>query len=153
MCPQGRAYWRHLANTIELVLPSAHPSPQPKRQIDRFSCFCTGHGRKCQYFTLVDLSPKITHSRVVASGPIYFMIRWTRPSPQSKAHNPNGICIGSAVFARMTAECPYTLQWDVPFFPQNCPFPWGDLDPHLIHGFLGPPESSAQMASRSVQPF
>jgi len=29
----------NLANTIELVLPSAHPSPQPKRQIDRFSRF------------------------------------------------------------------------------------------------------------------
>jgi len=28
-----------------------------------------------------------------------------------------------------------------PFPPQNCPFPCGDLDPHLIHGSLGPPES------------
>jgi len=27
---------RHLANTIELMLPSAHLSPQPKQQIDRF---------------------------------------------------------------------------------------------------------------------
>ena len=26
------------------------------------------------------------------------------------AHNPNGITIGSAVFAQVTAECPYTLQ-------------------------------------------
>jgi len=25
--PTGSAHWRHLANTIELVLPSAHPSP------------------------------------------------------------------------------------------------------------------------------
>jgi len=24
---------------------------------------------------------------------------------------------------------------------QNYPFPWGDLDPHLIHGSLGPPSS------------
>ena len=31
-----------------------------------------------------------------------------------QAHNPNDILIGSAVFAHMTAECPYTLQWDVP---------------------------------------
>ena len=35
------AHWRHLENTIELMLPSAHPSPQPKWQIDRFSHFCT----------------------------------------------------------------------------------------------------------------
>jgi len=64
----GEAHWRHLANTIELVLPSAHQSPQPKRQIGRFRSFCTAHGRKC-----------------------------------------------GAVFAQMTAECRYTLQWDAPF--------------------------------------
>jgi len=29
----------------------------------------------------------------------------------------------------------------------------GDLNPHLIHGPLGPPKSSTQMTSRSVQPF
>ena len=29
----------------------------------------------------------------------------------------------------------------------------GDRVPHLIHGSLGLPESVAQMASRSVQPF
>jgi len=33
--------------------------------------------------------------------------------------------IGSAVVAQMTTECPYTLQWDAPLFPQNCPFPIG----------------------------
>jgi len=25
MCPHGRAHWHHLANTVELVLPSAQP--------------------------------------------------------------------------------------------------------------------------------
>ena len=49
MCPPMRAHWCHLANTIELVLPSVHPSP-----------------------------------------------------------NPNGKSIGSAVFAQLTAENPYT---------------------------------------------
>jgi len=37
--------------------------------------------------------------------------------------------------------------------PQNCPFPWGDLDPYLIHGSLSPPVSQTQMASQSVEPF
>jgi len=41
--PHMWVHWRHLANTIELVLPSANPSPQPKRQIDRFSRFCRAH--------------------------------------------------------------------------------------------------------------
>ena len=45
------------------------------------------------------------------------------------------MAITSAVFAQMTAECPYTLLWAP--IPQNCPFPLGDLDPYLTR-FLGP---------------
>jgi len=45
-----------------------------------------------------------------------------------RAHNPNGISIGAAVYTQMTAECPYSLQWDAPF-PQNCPFLWGIWTP------------------------
>jgi len=37
--------------------------------------------------------------------------------------------------------------------PENCPLPLGDLHPHLIHGSLGPPESSSETACQSVQPF
>ena len=52
-----------------------------------------------------------------------------------QAHNPNGISIGSAVFAQMTVEYPYTS-------PQKLPLPMGDLmDPHLTHGSMGPPKS------------
>jgi len=36
--------WRQLAHAVELVLPSAHPNPQPQPKIDRFSHFCTAHG-------------------------------------------------------------------------------------------------------------
>jgi len=35
MCRSMRAHWRHLANTIELVLPSIYgpaPHPQPKHK-------------------------------------------------------------------------------------------------------------------------
>jgi len=41
-----------MVNMIKLVHRSAHWSPQPKRQIDRFSRFCTAHDRKCLYFTM-----------------------------------------------------------------------------------------------------
>ena len=57
-------HWRHLANTIEILhigatwlirlnlcFLFAHPSPQPKQQIDRFSHFCTAHSRRSLYFT------------------------------------------------------------------------------------------------------
>jgi len=38
-----------------------------------------------------------------------------------------------------------------PLLPSKLPLPVGDLDPHLIHGSLDPPESLVQTASRSVQ--
>ena len=41
-----RAHSGHLVNTIELVLPSTYPSPQPKRQVGRLNRFCTAHGKK-----------------------------------------------------------------------------------------------------------
>jgi len=56
--PPMWAQWRQLANTIELVLPPAHPSPQPKWQINRVSCLCTAYDRKSLYFTMVDVFPK-----------------------------------------------------------------------------------------------
>jgi len=44
-------------------------------------------------------------------------------------HNPNGIPIGSAVFAQTTVECPYTLQWDAHSPQKIWPFPWGIWTP------------------------
>ena len=89
---------------------------------------------------------------------------WQRPSAPMdphptqflrliRAHNPNGIPIGSAVFAQTTVECPYTLQWDAHSPPKICPFALGHLYPHLIHGSPDPHKSSTQTAARSVQPF
>jgi len=40
-----------------------------------------------------------------------------------------------------------------PFSPLKLPLPTGRSGPHLIHGSFGPPESSTQTASRSIQPF
>jgi len=69
MCPPMRAHWCHLANTIELVLPSVHPSPQPEWQIDRFSRFCTAHGRESLYLIMGNPFPKIAPSHSVTVRP------------------------------------------------------------------------------------
>ena len=63
------------------------------------------------------------------------------------AHNPNGILIGSAVFAQMIAKCSYTLQWDAPF---PIVLSHGGSGPPSNTWFLGPTKSSTQTASRSV---
>ena len=61
-CALPCGHWCQLANTTELVKHSANPSPQPKLQINRFSCFCTAHGRKSPYLTMATLSQKISGS-------------------------------------------------------------------------------------------
>ena len=63
----------------------------------------------------------------------------TRFRGRIRAHNPNGISIGSAVFAQMTAECPYTLQWRAPL-PLKIAPSHGDLDPgnHVLTWFPAP---------------
>jgi len=76
------------------MLPWTHPSWHRKRHLNRFSRFCTAHGKMSLYFTM-----------------------------------------------------------GRPFSPENCPFTWRDMNPHLTHGSFGPPESTTQTASRAVQPF
>jgi len=66
-------------------------------------------------------------------------------------HSPNGNSIGSAVLAQLTAESPYT--YNGLFFPPELPLPMRGSGPHLLHHSLGPPKSSTQTASQSVQLF
>jgi len=96
MCPLMRAHCHHLTNTTELVLFSARLSPQPKRQIDRFSRFAqlTAKCRRaCQGMSFpLTIAPShgdLGPSNICFLGP-------------TRVHNPNGISICSAVFAGLT---------------------------------------------------
>jgi len=91
-------HWHHLANIIEHVLPSAHPSPEPKRQIDRFSRFCTDDRRVSNYFTVVRLSPSKLALPMVQSGPPCN----TRFFWPTRVLDPNCISIASAVFVGLS---------------------------------------------------
>jgi len=91
MCPPTRTHWRYLANTIEHVHFSAHWSPQPKRHLDRFSCFWQLKSDRGMLFP----SKLPSHGASVHPCNTWFLrsIRFSVP---------NGISIGSAVFARLT---------------------------------------------------
>ena len=54
-----------------------------------------------------------------------------------QAHNPNSTSIGSAVFAQMTAVCPYTLQWLACFQLKIAPSHVGIWTPRNTR-FIGP---------------
>jgi len=76
----------------------------------------------------------------------YSTIPMPHPSPQPKLYRFSHYCR-----AHRRVSLYFTM--GRPFPPQNCPFPWGDLEPHLIRGSLGPHESTTQTASLLVQPF
>ena len=78
------------------MIPWAHPSPQPKRHLDRFSRYCTTYSSVSPYFTMGSTSP----SKLPFS--------WEDLDPPSntwflgptRVLNANGISIGPAVFCR-----------------------------------------------------
>jgi len=73
------------------------------------------------------------------------MVRRAHPS-----HDPDGISIGSAVFAQLTAEWPRHVG-ACHSSPPNCSFPWG-IWTTMVRS-LGPPDSASQTASRLIQMF
>jgi len=81
-----------------------------------------------------DLDPHLTHGSLG-------ILHWV--------YIPNGIAIGSAIFAQLTAEC----HWAMPYPLKKLHLCMGQSGLHLIHGSLGPPESKSQTASRLVKPF
>jgi len=122
LAPPGEYYWT-CANTIELVHPSAHWSPQPKRQTDRFSRFL--HSLRQKVPTLYNehpCPPKLPRPMGDLDLPCN---TWCfRPM---RVHNPNGTSISSVVFAQMTAACLY--------FTMVCLFPLSKLPlPMLASG-------------------
>jgi len=129
------------------MLPSAHPCPQPKQQINRFSHCCTDHSGVLSGMPGHVLFPQIapSHEGSVPPSNMWFL-------GSTRLGIPNGILISSAALHSSQQKVPI-LYNETPLPPQNCPFPWGNLDSHLIHGSLGPLKSSTQMASRWVQPF
>jgi len=113
-----RVHLRHLVNTIELILSSAHPSPQP---YSKFSHFCTAYGRKSLCFTM-GVTPKIgLLMGVLDPFNSWFLVPFW-------ASNPNGITISRAVFTQVTAVSLY--------FTVGAPFPLTGTPSNV--GFHGP---------------
>jgi len=78
----------------------------------------------------------LTTGRITAAHGRFKAIRqvvpvWTPPNTSflesTQVQIPNGILIGSAVFAQLTTECPHTLQWATP-----SPLKIGCHHPHPI---------------------
>ena len=77
---------------------------------------------------------------------------WTPSNTWFLGPMPKGHVDRFSLFAQLTAECPYTLQWFA-HFSLKIALSHGGFGPHVIHGSLSPPESGTQMATWSFQPF
>ena len=103
---------QHLWSSIQHMIPTAHPSPQPKRHPYRFIRLCTDERRVSLYFTMGrPFSPKICSFPWVVWTPCN-----TRFPGPTKVLNPNGSSIGAAVFAGITSvtDRPADRQTDRP---------------------------------------
>ena len=109
MCPPMRAHWCHLVNTVELEHPSAHFSPQPKRENDRFSHFCTAYGRNSLQWATY--SPELP----ILMGDLdpQHITPWGHVSPKHKGHVDR---LGRFC----TADCRMSVYFTMvrPFLPQ-----------------------------------
>ena len=132
------AHWRHLVNTVELVLLSAYPNPQPKRQIDWFIHFCTAHSIVSSGMSEHVLFPSHggygLHLIHTSLGPSKSITQTASPSVQPFLHG-----------SRQTLPILYN---GLPF-TSKIAVPIGDLDPSNTR-FLGPSKPKTQTRSQSV---
>ena len=136
-----------IGTPIYFMISWGRPSPQSKLHHDRFSYFRTDD-RKCPYtLQCAPLSPKIAPSH----GGIGPHVRHDSLDPSEPTDQMASLSVQP--FLHRWLQSVPILYNGTPLTPQNCLFPWGDLNSHLICGSLGPTKSSTQMASRSVQPF
>jgi len=143
MCLPMCTHWHHLANTIELVLHSAHQSPQSKYGKSIGSPVLAQLTAESPYaYNGLFFPPKLP----LPMGYLDSNLGPLKSQPKRHLDRFTHVCIDDR-----RVSLYFTM--GRPFPPQNYPFPCADLDPHLIYGSLGPPESSTQTVSRSLQPF
>ena len=112
------------------MLPSAHLSPQPKRHLDRFGHSCTAHDSVSMGMPGIFFPLKVGGISTPSST---WFFECAQPTTQTASQSVQRFLHSS----RQTVPILYSGRP----FPQKLCLPIGDLDPHLIHGFLGPPES------------
>jgi len=138
------AHWRHLANTIELVYPSAHSSYSRNGKWIGSAVFAQLTAESAYTSQLAPLSTRVAHSHGDLDLPCNTML-WAHASPQPKQHLDQ--------FSRVcTDDRRVSLYWFA-CFPSKLFLPMLASGPYVIHGWLGQTESGTQMATWSFQPF
>jgi len=130
-----RGHWRHLGNMTELVLPSAHQSPKPKWQIDRFSHFWTTYRRVSLGKPGHVLSPN-NSPLSWGSGP--HLIHAFLDPPKSITHMASRSVQPFLHCSRQSVPIIYN---GPPLSLSKLPLPMERCTPHPVHYSLGPSDS------------
>jgi len=122
------------------MLPWAHPSPQPKRYLDRSSRVCTVHVSVVEHVGACYRPSKLPL-------PWGSVVRTPSNSLRGSLGPSNSEFQTAFRFSRFCRahgrKCLYLTK---------LPLPTEDLNP-IVHDSLGPSKPTPQKASRSVQPF
>jgi len=155
MCPAMRAYWHHLANTVELVhigaiwqiwlnfcllWPPEYTTQTASRSVQLFS---HSSRQKVPILTMGAPFPQIAPSYGdLDPHLIHDSLGQSKPTNQMASRSVQPFWTDDRrAFLYFTMVRPP---------PQNCPFPLGIWTPSYTW-FLGPPKSSTHTASRLVQ--
>jgi len=86
-----------------------------------------------------------THLSFVSDIAVFVLKRDIKLQPINppESTSKNDIGSGSAIFAQLTAEFCYTLQWATPFPTKIAPS-YDGSEPHLIYGSLGHPSPKSK---------
>ena len=131
------------------MIPAAHPSPQPKQHLDRFSRIRTGDRRVSLYFTMGRPFPPSKLPLPIGDLDLH-LIHGSLVPPESSTQMASR---SVQPFSHRGPQSVPILYSGTPLSPSQLLLPMGGSGPHLMHGSFGSPESSTQTASRSVQPF
>jgi len=92
--PRSAHFCWGICTSIWCMVPWVHPTQLPKQQFDQFSRVCRAPAERPYTLPLSPLSPQIAYYHGESGPPsnIYFL-------GSTQVCNPNGILIGSAIFA------------------------------------------------------
>ena len=147
----------------DIVLDGAQTSPHKGAQSPQFSAHVCGqtvaHLSYCwalvcttHHFTQHQ-NPMLYNAFQSARHPI-----WGHLHPHGSLDPPDLAASQTAsrsvqLFLHSSQQSVHILNNGPPLSPEDCPLRKGDLEPHLIHGSLGSPESTSWTAPQSVQPL
>jgi len=126
------------------MVPWAHPNPQPEQHLNRFSRFCTAHGRASLYSTIArSFTLKIAPSH--AGDQDSYLIHHSFGPSKPITHTESGLV--QPFLHSLLQSFPIVYNGS-PLPPSKLSLPVGDVDPYLIMEWF--PEPTQVLNSNSI---